>query len=377
MREVALGEASEIIMGQSPEGSLYNATGLGLPLINGSAQFGDRSPVTSTFSSSGHKISRPGDIILSVRASVGDLNWSDRRYYLGRGVAAIRVDSNAVSPLYMWHFLLTQREELNRRATGSTFKQVKRGDIAAIKVPLPSLPEQERIASILDRAEALREKRRASRVLCDAFLDSTLREAVGDVRSQSLRPLTEFLNFITSGGRGWAKYYSSSGARFIRSIDVRMNAIDDRDAVFVVPPNNAEAIRTRVRPNDVLLTITGSRIGRVARAPSDLDGAYVSQHVAILRLKPDLDPVFLSHYLAMPSGGQVQIERAQYGQTKPGLNFEQIREFKVPVLDPEMQDQVVEIITRRDQLVSAQSLSTRLLDDLFVSLQARAFRGEL
>ena len=76
-----------------------------------------------------------------------------------------------------------------------------------------------------------------------------------------------------------------------------MNSISDEDAVFVEPPDNAEADRTRVIPGDVLLTITGSEIGRVATVPDRLNGAYISQHVAILRLKAGLLPEFLSMFL--------------------------------------------------------------------------------
>jgi type I restriction enzyme S subunit len=101
--------------------------------------------------------------------------------------------------------------------------------------------------------------------------------------------------------------------------------------VFIRPPDNAEAHRTRIQTGDVLLTITGSKIGRVAPATPDLDGAFVSQHVAILRLDPArMNAHFLSFFLSLGNGGQRQIAASQYGQTKPGLNFDQIRRMEVP-----------------------------------------------
>lgn len=103
------------------------------------------------------------------------------------------------------------------------------------------------------------------------------------------------------------------------------------DAVFVKPPNGAEADRTRVKPGDLLLTITGSRIGRVAPVSERLNGAFISQHVAILRLKAGLLPEFLSMFLSLDAGGQREIARVHYGQTKPGLNLDQIRELRAPV----------------------------------------------
>ena len=74
--------------------------------------------------------------------------------------------------------------------------------------------------------------------------------------------------------------------------------------MFVNAPEGPETDRARIRTDDVLLTITGSKIGRVAPVPPRVDGAFVSQHVAILRLKPGLLPVFLSMFMSLESGGQ-------------------------------------------------------------------------
>ena len=200
--------------------------------------------------------------------------------------------------------------------------------------------------------------------------------------SSSERPypwesLGHYLRFVTSGSRGWAKYYSETGARFIRSLDVRMNAVADEDAVYVKAPNNAEARRTRVEVGDVLLTITGSRIGRVAAAPERLQDVYISQHVAILR--PDqtrLSPVFISYFLSTREGGQRQIERAQYGQTKPGLNLQQIRRFQVPMPPLILQREFERCVAVVNCLKTRHTCSLIHLDALFASLQHRAFRGE-
>jgi type I restriction enzyme S subunit len=157
-----------------------------------------------------------------------------------------------------------------------------------------------------------------------------------------------------------------------------MNRISNEDAVFVEPPDNAEAQRTRVKAGDVLLTITGSRIGRVAPVPEESEPAHISQHVAILRLDTKaLLPVFLSFFLSLPSGGQRQIARAQYGQTKPGLNFEQIKRFQIPVppvLEQERFCQSVAEVARVEQMYRS---SRDRIDALFASLEKCAFRGEL
>lgn len=379
--DVSLHAVAEVIMGQSPDGCHYNNDGEGKPLLTGSGQMGEKYPQCTQYSRTGAKASRKGDIILSIRASIGDLNWSDRDYYLGRGVAAIR-PLDKLDRGYCWWVLHHTKSKLESCATGSTFKQVKTDDVRNLVIPLPPLEEQRRIAAILNKADALRQKRRLAFQKLDFLKQSIFLDMFGDPGRNPKRlrqePLDGFLSFVTSGARGWAEYYASTGTRFIRSLDVQMNHIPDADPAYVVAPDNAEARRTRVKAGDVLLTITGSRIGRVSPVPPELEGAFISQHVAILRLGVGkLHPEFLAYFLSLDAGGQRQIASAQYGQTKPGLNFEQIRRFKVPV--PTITEQWefvrrVHYARRIETLMGHNSISP---DRLFASLQQCAFGGDL
>ena len=251
-----------------------------------------------------------------------------------------------------------------------------------MKSPLPPLAEQRRITEVLDQAEALRARRRAALAQLDSLTQSLFLDLFGDPATNpkgvNIEPLDNYLLFVTSGGRGWAESYAPTGSRFIRSLDVQMNHIGNDDIAFVAAPDNAEARRTRVKAGDVLLTITGSRIGRVAPVPEDLEGSFISQHVAILRVDSKrIEPGFLSFFLSFDAGGQRQIAKAQSGQTKPGLNFEQIRRFQVPVPPIELQSEFARQVTAVEKLKRAQCASLAELDALFATLPHRAFRGEL
>jgi len=294
----------------------------------------------------------------------------------------IRAVAGTLYPRFLAYYLRQQsiRETGERKMTGSAGqRRVPKHFLEQLKIPLPPVDEQKRIASILDATDALRIKRRTTLSKLTSLPQSVFVSMFGGLDDNTdCQTLGQFVTFVTSGGRGWAKYYASSGSRFIRSLDVQMNYLGSENIAFVDPPDNAEAIRTRVQAEDVLLTITGSRIGRVASVPADLGPAYISQHVAILRVdRRRLLPQFLSFYLSLPFGGQRLIRQAQYGQTKPGLNFEQIKAFKVLV--PSMDDQkefcrrTAEIAALRRQL----TVSSAQLDSLFTSLEHRAFRGEL
>lgn len=264
------------------------------------------------------------------------------------------------------------------RAAQAGFNKV---DLERFTFVLPPLEHQQYIARVLEKADDLRTKRRAAIQKLDDLLQSVFLDMFGDPvtnpKGWEIVNLGDCLTFLTSGGRGWAKYYSPSGARFIRSLDVQMNYISDSDIVFISPPDTAEAKRTKVQANDVLLTITGSRIGRVAPVMYLPEDAFISQHVAILRLESSINPIYLSMFLSLQNGGQSQIRKAQYGQTKPGLNFQQIKSFIVPLPPLNTQYRFLDFLQRFEKQASKQNKALENIDSLFHSLQQRAFRGEL
>lgn len=297
----------------------------------------------------------------------------------------VRPSESHADARYLLHFLRQRSIRLDgeRKMTGSAGqKRIPKHFIESLEIPLPPIAEQKRIAAILDKAEELRALRRQALEQLDMLATSVFIEMFGDsienAKNAQITSLGSHLIFLTSGGRGWAEYYTPEGSRFIRSLDVQVNRISNNDAVYVTPPSNAEAKRTRVVHNDVLLTITGSQIGRVAPVPKYLEGAFISQHVAILRPNPEtINPMFLSFFLNMPSGGQRQISKLQYGQTKPGLNFEQISNFKIPIPAVYLQQEFAQRVEEIEQLKTTHRESLQHLDALFDSLRHHAFRGEL
>jgi type I restriction enzyme S subunit len=326
---------------------------------------------------------RPGELLVSWSATLGVFEWmGPDDAVLNQHIFRVVPYKNKVAKSYLRHALEGALIEMQRHLHGATMQHVNRGEFLATKLFLPALAEQRRIAEVLDRAEAMRAKRRAALGQFDTLTQSIFLDLFDDpatnLKGLRAESLGDHLLFVTSGGRGWAEFYAPTGSRFIRSFDVQMNHIGDEDPAFVLPPNNAEARRTRVMAGDVLLTITGSRIGRVAPVPEDLNGAYISQHVAILRADPKrIEPTFLSFFLSFDAGGQRQIAKAQYGQTKPGLNFEQIRRFQIPVPPLPLQRDFARRVAAVKKLKTTHQASLVELDGLFAVLQSRAFRGEL
>ena len=381
MRTVPLGEIITPAANRRAEGSEYPILSMTMHggLIDQASKFKKR---IASEDVSAYKVVRRGQLVVGFPIDEGVLDIQNI-YDFGIVSPAYGIwdvpNSSEVCGDYLKRFLRSPRAMSYYKAKlrGSTARRrsLPREVFLALAVPLPPLDQQRRIAEILDHADDLKRKRRAAEASLAELQDSVFVEMFGGLPK---RTLGSGLDFVTSGGRGWAKYYAKTGEPFLRSLDVQMNHIAIEELAFVDAPDNAEARRTRTREGDVLLTITGSRIGRAAPIPEGLAGAYVSQHVAILRPRQDVfSPDYLSSFLCSMSLGQRQIRAAQYGQTKPGLNFDQIRDFRIPAADLEHQHVLRNVMAAARQLVAKAQLADEELAELVASLQSRAFSGQL
>jgi restriction endonuclease S subunit len=160
-----LGDVAQIVMGQAPEGCDYNTTGDGLPLIAGAADLGEEFPNPKKWTRSAPKTCKKDDIILCIRATIGDMNWADKVYCLGRGVASIRPKNLNISREYLYAVLYLERDYLASRGTGSTFRQIIADELADCPVPLAPDSVQEKIAKEVEhrRLEARRLREEAAR----------------------------------------------------------------------------------------------------------------------------------------------------------------------------------------------------------------------
>lgn len=137
----------KVIMGQSPPSECYNKDGNGIPFIQGNAEFGERHPNPVMFTTESPKIAQEKDVLISVRAPVGDVNIADKTMCIGRGVAAIRF--NADNHLFYFYLFQFIRKTLDDMSGGSTFKAVTIGDLKRLNVLRPPINEQRKIAEIL------------------------------------------------------------------------------------------------------------------------------------------------------------------------------------------------------------------------------------
>ena len=143
---------SSITMGQSPKSEECNFDEIGLPFLQGNAEFTSSHPIPKMYCNTANKFSKVNDILLSVRAPVGAMNISDRVYGIGRGLCAITAEKVQVK--YLWYSMNVSLEELFIKSKGSTFEAVTVTDVNNLLSIIPPKEEQIAIANFLDQKTA-------------------------------------------------------------------------------------------------------------------------------------------------------------------------------------------------------------------------------
>ena len=152
---VRLGDVAEVVMGQSPPGMHCNRDGEGVPLLNGPTEYGPNHPVPAQWTTDAKKMSRERDVLFCVRgATAGRMNWADRDYAIGRGVAAIRHRSGPPLQRFLRAMVDFRLAELLSHVTGSTFPNLSYDQITQLRVPAIPLADQRAIAAALGGVDA-------------------------------------------------------------------------------------------------------------------------------------------------------------------------------------------------------------------------------
>ena len=162
--------------------------------------------------------------------------------------------------------------------------------------------------------------------------------------------LEKFIHFLTSGSRGWAKYYSEDGEWFITITNVKNCKVSIDNIQCICPPHNAEAERTRVKEGDLLISVTADlgRTGVITKEIAD-HGAYINQHLTCIRLEQSaLDPTYVAYFMETEAGKKQFFEK-NLSSVKAGLNFDSIRSLRLLVPPLEQQKEFVNFLQQSDK----------------------------
>lgn len=357
MEYIALKDVCKINMGQSPDSSSYNDNEDGIPFFQGNADFGERYPITRVWCNTPTKIAQPEDILISVRAPIGALNYAKEKCCIGRGLAALTPDRSKVSLEFIFWLLKAKSAELNSKGTGSTFKAISRKVLEEIMVPAINFDKQHEYAEILEKIYSVIQKRKEELSALDGLIKARFVEMFGDPVSNPYGwDIVAFDGCLESIENG-KSFVCDSMAR----VDERPAILKLSAATYGVykPEENKVIINeedfvesAEVHAGDLLFTRknTPELVGMAVYVESTPKKLMMPDLIFRLNTKANCNKIFLwkliNHDLY-----RSQIEGAASGSAKSMSNIskERLGKLRFPLPPLELQEQFADFVNQVDK----------------------------
>ena len=325
-----------------------------------------------------------GSVLVSCIGSLGKIGIAGVNVCTNQQINALVFDTTLVEPRYGYHFCKTLKPYLEGIAPATTLPIINKSRFSEIEMPLPPLTEQRRIASILDKADALRTKRRETIVKLDQLLQSVFLEMFGDpVTNPKGWPETDFLGDVADICSGITKgRRTTEKTRDIPYLAVAN--VQDRhlklDSVKTICATDVEIERYRLAVNDLLLTEGGDpdKLGRGALWDGSIAECIHQNHIFRVRItSKTINPVFLNRLVGSARGKRYFLSVSKQTTGIASINMKQLKKF--PLLTPPLELQmcfaaaVSKIEAHQRKLEKAEAYA----EQLFQSLQQQSFTEKL
>lgn len=388
-KSVELCDVAKVTMGQSPSSTTYNESGIGLPFLQGCADFGSKFPIKKIYCSEPLKIVESGSALISVRAPVGTMNIADSRFCIGRGLAGLQ--GTLVDQGFLNYLISANTFKLDTVSQGSTFLAINSNDLNHLKLSIPTSGlVQRKIATVLSTIDKVIEKTEAAIEKYKAIKAGMMQDLFTrgiDTQTGKLRPtFEEALELYKESKLGWipkdweivqigvfakikggkrmpaGKEFSDALTPFpyLRVTDMQDGSIDQADLKYV-PVEIEPLIRSyKISVDDVYVTIAGT-LGLFGTIPVNLDQAQLTENAARItefdKLKYDRD--FIKHQCnSAIVQGQVMREIgvgggvpklalfriAKFLFLKPAIHEQQAIVDRIQVIEHKLSDESVALI---------------------------------
>jgi len=359
-------EVAEIIMGQSPPSSTYNDSGSGLPFLQGKTEFGEIYPSPSIYCSKPIKIAELNDILLSVRAPVGDVNIAPFRCCIGRGLATIRPKKDRLNYLFLFYYLKLNGKKFEIISAGSTFRAIRKKDIENYLIPLPPIEEQRKIAEVLstvDKAiekvdEAIERTERLKKGLMQKLLTKGIGHnefkdtEIGRIPKEWEVVRLEKLINIQSG-----KYFSYSefcenGVRCLKIDNVGFGKLYWETTTFLPEEYLKKYPELVLRAGDIVVALNRPIINgklKIAMLSHRDEPSILYQRVGRLIFKnKEISKRFL-FYLLMGEYFKRELSKSLIGTDQPYIRTPILLKIKIPLPPLPEQQKIAEILSTVDK----------------------------
>lgn len=329
-------------------------------------------------SKSGIKVVPKGTVIMSFKLSIGKTAITAEDMYTNEAIMAF-VDKGTydISTDYLYHMCksIDWFDGANKAVLGLT---LNKATMSEKMIEIPPMEVQQQIVNMLDKMDEVIALRKEQLAKLDQLVKSRFIEMFGDPIQNTMEwpvcELSECIQFLTSGSRGWSQYFTDEGEYFITIKNVKNCRITLDDVQYIIPPNNAEAKRTKVKEGDLLISITAD-LGRTGVVTKDIaeHGGYINQHLTCIRLNQNIvRPLYVAYYMESEAG-KCQFQSKNQSAVKAGLNFNAINSLRFMLPPIGLQDRFIQFVEQTDKSKLTIQASLDKLELLKKSLMQQYF----
>ena len=386
--EVMIKELGTIITGNTPSkknGEFWNSEDICFvkPDIisdNGVNEIFESNEYISKEAKKKAKVVSKDSIFITCIGSIGKIGIAlEGEYAFNQQINAI-VPNGKVVPKYLAYNLLYNKPRLVSIANAPVVPIINKRQFGDFTINIDSNKNKQlKVVDVLDKLTRVIEQRNDELSALNDLIKARFVEMFGDPkinpRQYPMSELSEYIEFLTSGSRGWAKYCIDDGTEwFITIKNVKDCRISVENMQSVNAPNNAEARRTKVQEGDLLISITAD-LGRTGVVTKEIaeHGAYINQHLTCIRLnKAILNPLYVAYFMESTAGKE-QFESKNQSVVKAGLNFNSINSLRIMVPPISIQEEFVSFVQQVDKSKVAVQKALDETQILFDSLMQKYF----
>jgi len=358
--ETTLDGIADVIMGQSPDGKSYNQEGKGLPFMQGSAEFGEHSPLPEKWCSDPKKIAEPGDLLLSVRAPVGDTNFADQRIAIGRGLSIIRANKESLTEFIRLVIQLNVAELIASSGSGM-FASITGKNLKEFKVNLPTLPEQKRIVDLISSV--------------DSYIEALQQQLESAKRSRN----AVLHELLTAGGDDWVVRKLPEVVEVLDRMRKPINSTEREDRKGNIPYYGANGQTGWIDEfifNEELVLLGEDAIDFAdpsARKAYLIQGpSWVNNHAHVLRA----DKTIVNSYFLMESLNKVDYSQYVSFGTRSKLTQASMNGIKLLIPPMNIQEKFVDLLENFDKVIEATQRSIEDSKELRTGMLSNLLSGE-
>lgn len=368
MEYITLKDIAIINMGQSPDSKTYNEEKEGIPFYQGKSDFGKINPIPRVWCSNPIKIAEKEDILISVRAPIGDTNIATERCCIGRGLASIRPLNENVNQKYLYYLLNSKYKELNKFGTGSTFKAITKDNLCNLKCThIPDIKEQIEVVKKLDNVSQIIEIKKEQLEQLNTIIKSQFVEMFENEKYIKIKLGEEF--DVSSGGtpsKNKEEYWNSNDISWIGSNMCQNKIIYENDGKYI-SYSGLKHSSAKIYPIDtVLVALVGATIGKTALLKFE---TATNQNIAGIQVSKRFNAEYV--YFAIQNLYYKFTELSKGTFKMANLSF--VRDLEIPMPPIELQYKFADIVKQIDKQKFEIENSLKEMQELYESLMKKYF----